>query len=312
MNDRKTLVERAENAARESRYIDFKSKFDLTSGGDWCEVIKDIVAMANSGGGIIVFGVADDGSNCEFDGTALLAFDTADIANRMARYTGNQTVDVEVVEIKRGEQSRPAIVVSNTDVPMIFSKPGTYDIGGGRQKTAFAQGTLYFRHGSKSEPGNRDDLASWRDREISKVRKNWLGGIRKVVEAAPGDTVTVVSSSRLKGADSHVINAKVSSDPSAVSFVPRNAAELWPHRQKDLILEVNGRLGTAARINSHDVYCIKTVFDVLKSHPEFSYQSHPLASPQYSNAFADWIVSEYRKDNAFFHRVRTECRSKTK
>jgi hypothetical protein len=76
---------------------------------------------------------------------------------------------------------------------MVFTKPGSYEIAGGRQKTAFAQGTVYFRHGSKSEPANSDDLASWRDREVEKVRKTWLGGIRKVVETGSGDTVNVIS-----------------------------------------------------------------------------------------------------------------------
>jgi predicted HTH transcriptional regulator len=45
----------------ESRSIDFKSTFNPDSAADWCELIKDIVAIANSGGGSILVGVDDEG-----------------------------------------------------------------------------------------------------------------------------------------------------------------------------------------------------------------------------------------------------------
>lgn len=64
-NDRSRLLERAENARRESKSLDFKREFDPMSTPEWCEIIKDIVAFANSGGGVIVFGVNNDGTNSE-------------------------------------------------------------------------------------------------------------------------------------------------------------------------------------------------------------------------------------------------------
>jgi hypothetical protein len=36
-------------------------------------------------------------------------------------------------------------LVNGTANPIVFSKPGTYDIGGGKQKTAFSAGTVYFQ-----------------------------------------------------------------------------------------------------------------------------------------------------------------------
>jgi hypothetical protein len=35
----------------ESTTLDFKSSFDPDSKQDWCELIKDMLAMSNSGGG---------------------------------------------------------------------------------------------------------------------------------------------------------------------------------------------------------------------------------------------------------------------
>jgi hypothetical protein len=311
MADPKRFLERAKTANRESKHLDFKREFDLTSGQAWCELIKDIVAMANSGGGVIIIGVANDGSNADYDTALLLGYDTADAANIIARYTGNQLVEIELEEVERSGDRRPAFIVSDVDVPIIFVKPGTYDIGGGQQRTTFSQGTIYFRHGSKSEPGNRDDLASWRDREIAKVRRSWLGGIRKVVRAEASETVTVISSARTPK-DGEVIAAKMTADPSAIKVVPGNAEEIWPHRQKDLIREVNKRLGKAAHVNSHDIFCIKKVFDVMTKRPDFAYRSHHLASPQFSDAFIEWIVKEFEANNRFFETAREKCRPKAR
>jgi hypothetical protein len=94
-------------------------------------------------------------------------------------------------------------------------------------------------------------------------------------------------------------------------MVPQNAEEIWPHRQKELIREVNKHLGPRDKINSHDIFCIKKKFDILNSHPEFAYKPHHLAGPQYSDAFVGWLVGEFKKDNTFFKQARQQHREKT-
>ena len=46
----------------ETHDVDFKSAFDPAALRDWLELIKDIAAFANSGGGHILVGLKDDGS----------------------------------------------------------------------------------------------------------------------------------------------------------------------------------------------------------------------------------------------------------
>jgi hypothetical protein len=201
-------------------------------------------------------------------------------------------------------------VVAASDTPVVFTKPGTYELPDKKQKTAFGQGTIYFRHGSKSEHGNRNDLANWRDREITKARRSWLGGIRKVVETNPDETVTVISSSLMSPKYSSMVQAAISSDPSAIKFAPTNAGDIWPHRQIDVIREVNKKLGNGVTINSHDILCIKNKYDVMKAHPEFAYKPHKLASPQYSDAFVEWLLAEYKKNKNFFQKAREDHKPK--
>jgi len=50
------------------------------------------------------------------------------------------------------------------------------------RRNVFSVGTVYFRHGAKSEPGTSDDLRQFLEREIEATRRTWLDGIAKVVE----------------------------------------------------------------------------------------------------------------------------------
>ena len=314
--DRAKLLERAENAKRESRYLDFKRELDVSSQAAWCEVVKDIVAFANSGGGVIVFGVNNDGTNSGIDVSKILHVDVADITNKIYSYTNHQFSDVEILEIKRDGVEIAAILVAAVDLPMVFTKSGDYMTASGKSKSAFARGTVYFRHGAKSEPGDRDDLAKWRDDTLERIRKSWLSGIQKVVEAPAGHAITVVSSpisfkAPAPTMQGMAITAKVSSGPGAVRFVPQNAEELWPYRQKDLLHEINNELKVSPVVNGHDILCINTHLQVLKRHPEFAYKPHTLASPQYSKAYAEWITGQFKQDSKFFQRMRLEHKKLT-
>jgi len=51
------LIQKALTAKRESKHVEFKQGFDPGSAREWCELIKDLAAIGNSGGGIIVFGL---------------------------------------------------------------------------------------------------------------------------------------------------------------------------------------------------------------------------------------------------------------
>jgi predicted HTH transcriptional regulator len=149
---------RVEGSETESADLDFKSEFNSGVPHDWCEFVKDLVAMANSGGGLIVFGVNDDGSPAAGDLTDIGSLDHAVIVDKVTKYTGQNFAAFSLERSSRG--GRPVVIVEilPTCVPIVFTAPGTYDIGGGKQKRAFGQGTVYFRHGAKSEPGTSDDL----------------------------------------------------------------------------------------------------------------------------------------------------------
>ena len=73
----KNHIQRALVAKRESKYIDFKSRLDLSEPHSWCEIVKDIVAMANSGGGVLLIGLDNKGMPTGFDPSQVLDLDEA-------------------------------------------------------------------------------------------------------------------------------------------------------------------------------------------------------------------------------------------
>ncbi len=170
--------------------------------------------MANSGSGYILFGVKSDGSNSGWDCSLLTTVDPAQLTGKIATYTGEQFSEFEVQEVDRGGSRVAMMVVLAVHIPLIFVLPGTYDVGGGKQKTAFGKGTIYFGHGAKSEPGTSQDIRQSVQREIETIRRSWLGNIRKVVTAPRGHEVRVLPPEVLESALESATPIRLVDDPA--------------------------------------------------------------------------------------------------
>ena len=77
-DNREISLRLAAVATSESRFVEFKQSLDPSSLRDWCEIIKDIVAITNSGGGIILIGLTDDGKLSNDDVSIVLSLDPED------------------------------------------------------------------------------------------------------------------------------------------------------------------------------------------------------------------------------------------
>lgn len=211
-------LEKAVNASRESKQVEFKGAFDPSSAGDWCEVIKDVVAIANSGGGIIIFGLNNDGTRSEMVVDPICQIDLADIANKVTKYTGWVDPQIELCEIERGRFRLPAFVIGSAGFPLAFERPGTYQTEGGKQKTAFGVGTVYFRHGAKSEPASSSDIRSAFDRQLGTIRQSWLKNVKRVSKAPLGSQVLVASGALARGVSGSAL-VRVVNSPTATPVV---------------------------------------------------------------------------------------------
>lgn len=191
-----SLITKALSADRESKSIEFKREFDPSSRPQWCEIIKDIVAIGNSGGGIIIFGLKDDGSPSGIDVQAIKKIDPAEISNKISSFTGAADLEFEIHSLIKDGHDIVAFLIRSAPIPLVFEKEGAYDIQSGGKGSAFAKGSIYFRHGAKSEPARNSDLPAAFEKHLKSERKSWLSGVRKVIEAPRGSKIIALQPTR--------------------------------------------------------------------------------------------------------------------
>jgi hypothetical protein len=287
-------AERAESAKRESRYIDFKARFDPSETGEWVELVKDFAAMANSGGGAVVFGVGNDGRRSGADLEPIRKLDPAKITDKLSRYTGQHFSDFEVKEIKRGRAKAVVIEVGPVTDLLVFSKPGTYTRDPEKPKqqtTAFGRGTIYFRHGAKSEPAIAADIAAFIETRLDATREKWLGDIRRVITAPPGAEFTFFEQTA-SGAGGEPTEIRLTGDPSAPAFGKLDPDQTHPHLTNGMIQAVQDRLPDGRVFNSHDANCVRKIHKIEPdTKPEFIHIPK-FGSPQYSDAYVDWLAEQ--------------------
>ena len=299
-----TTLANIANAESETADLDFKSAFDPNSTRDWCELVKDIIAFANSGGGCIAFGVNDDGTPAGTDLSELRMVDPATVVDKIQKYTDQHFAGFSFGLASRHGVEIVALLISGASMPIVFSATGNYD-SGGKQRNAFQQGTVYFRHGAKSEPGTTDDLRASLEREVDRVRSSWLDGIHKVVTAPLGATISVLTDEvRLSGAED-ATGVRLVNDENAPAFKAMRTDLLYPYRQKELVTRVNSRL-QGIKISGHDVHCVRKAHGI-DSNLNFFYKPQ-YSSPQYSEAFAEWIAQQHSVDADFFQKARDACK----
>ena len=100
--------------------------------------------------------------------------------------------DFELIEAVKDEQTVAIFLINAPDSPIVFQKAGTYLVEKNRQQTVFSQGTVYFRHGAKTESGTTDDLRKFISGRVREMQDQLVKGLRKVSEAPRGSQLQIV------------------------------------------------------------------------------------------------------------------------
>lgn len=288
-------------ATCESAAVDFKAGLDVENKGEWLEVLKDILAMANSGGGVILFGLDDSANPTGTDIAPILDYDASRIGDKLRKYTGMNFGGFSLFPVSRGAAQLAGIRITASPAPIVFTADGQYNNAAGQERFAFRQGTVYFRHGAKSEPGTTEDLRAFVERELERIKNSWLTGIRQVVEAPPGAVVSVglPFQARSEGTMDRV---RLVADNDAVGVVLMDPNNTHPFRQKEVVAEVNRRLADGAQITAHDLLGIRRLY-LIDSNRSFRYKPNT-GCGQYSEAFVQWVVDQIRQTAEFLARLR--------
>jgi hypothetical protein len=290
MADPSRLLRRAAEAKRSSKRVALKEDFDSGSPGDWLELVRDVAAIANSGGGVVVIRSA-------------IPLEEELLHEQLARYVEPDFEAFELHEVVRGGVPETAVVVESVaGTPLVFSAQGRYRDADGREHVVFAEGGLYFRHGAKSEPPSGDDVRDFIRRQLDATRQQWLANIRQVMHAPDRAEVAIIETAE-RDEEGRPTLIRLTTDPHAPLYGQVDPDQSHPHRQKEVITEVNRRLD-GRTVNAFDVLSVRRVYAISEdTRPEFVHVPK-FGSPQYSDAFVDWLVEQDARDPRFFENAK--------
>jgi hypothetical protein len=185
------LIERG----RESAKLDYKETFDLSSTVHKVRLVKHILAMANTAGGYIVIGVADDGTRMGLPSGLATKLDEAAIRSQVAGYTkASVPVFVDAPVVHDSKEYAIITVLPLMDRIAVAESAGGY-ADAGKQKTMFNKGDVLVRHGSASERWNQDDADYLLTRIASAQKDAWAEefgkDLRRLSKAAGGGPLPI-------------------------------------------------------------------------------------------------------------------------
>jgi hypothetical protein len=274
------FLDRAAKATRSSKRVALRDSVD------YVELVRDVAAMANSGGGVIVLDSA-------------AGVDEELLHEQLSRYAEPEFEGVEVESLSRNGRPSTAVVVEGVrNAPLVFTRTGRT----GGDHVAFVRGGLYFRHGAKSEAATGEDVRDFIRRQLDATRTQWLANMRQVMHAPDGAEVAVIETAE-RDEEGRPTLIRLTTDPHAPLYGQVDPDQSHPYRQKEVIREVNARLGEGA-VNAFDVLSVRRVHTISEeTGPEFVHVPK-FGSPQYSDAFVDWLVAERQRDPRFFEQAK--------
>jgi len=283
--------------------VAFRASFDPTSDEQWCELVRDLVAMANTDGGALVLGLDDSGGPVGVDPSLVHALDRASVVARVRQQTGYELPELAVRRTEKGTRPLLAFVVERATVPIPFIRACMPS--GARGTTEISAGSVYVRRGRRSVPATRADLQAAIERRLDEERRTWRNRVAEVIRIPAS---VRVSSAAAKGVgDVHLVTdpaapgIRIVDQPDVPAYRLENPDAVYPYRQKELIARLRELLPEGPPVNAHTLLTVNWAHGT-RDRPEWTY--HPkFGSVQYNEAFAQWIVEQVRRDPQFFEKA---------
>ncbi|MGO4583989.1 helix-turn-helix domain-containing protein [Arthrobacter sp. 2RAF6] len=109
------VCEAAEGGLEEAENLDWKRQLPSKPGaGEWSEFVKDVVAMANTAGGLLVYGITDDGELVGVEERAVAPANIRSLTQQLNNRVRPYVDGVTFYELKESDGERLLLIV---DVP---------------------------------------------------------------------------------------------------------------------------------------------------------------------------------------------------
>lgn len=181
---------------REEERLDYKRAYHLSgkkATKDKVELVRDVVAMANTHGGYIVLGVEETtGGDRKYEPVGINSDIVADLdvdrlRAQIERYLAEPVgIQLQIHRLPEYENRAFAcIYVPKSDrSPIIFEKPGTYEESPGQQRTVFHSGDIFVRRGASSVKADQNDMRNIISQIRRREKERWteeILGVRELV-----------------------------------------------------------------------------------------------------------------------------------
>lgn len=239
---------------REDRTNDLKLTIDPKDRRAELELIKDVVALANSGGGTLEIGSSETNIS-GVDETLVRELDSARIMSKVDRYIDPQKISIghSVTQLQTGKYVVRLTVQSRGKYPYVFAKDGQYTKDG-RTHNVFRAGDIYVRRGAQNVRASYYDIAEIINEAEERGRQSFveqLHEVAKTVVRLPEGSMPVVLATSptgdMTGAPTAMVDLVLyrrrTGDSSAVLspqelltvFVLRDQLDVTPERREVLI-----------------------------------------------------------------------------
>lgn len=178
----KDLLRTVSEAGRkmETGRCDLKRGFE-PSDASWPYLVKDTVAMANSGGGVLVLGVDDNGARHGLGQSLLRDLDPVKVNAKLEAKAPGGRLDTGYYEVSFYRRRYGFLAVQSNDALIVFDREwGFNPAGEKRQRTVIYPGVIYVRGVAETRPARQADLARIVQRLTEAGSQKFLARIEKL------------------------------------------------------------------------------------------------------------------------------------
>lgn len=290
----------------ETAQVEFKSATDTGSPRFWPQLIRSVLAMHNSGGGVIVFGLDSAGQPVGGDLSALCAIDPVQVSDKVKHYSDRPLPGIVRDEFEKGGGTYPGWIIPGATVPLPFSRPGDVHIGQSKPEKLFFPGQVYVRRGASSVPADAGDMAIIAERIRTAAREEFANQMTGLVGLPAGHEVKGVPAGTILRVPVPTSCVRLTDDPTEPGCVGVDMFKQYPYRQKELLAQLSTRI-PGVRVNQFDMQCIKKLYASEIEVKRLSY-SPPHSSVHFSDDTVEWIMAHISADPAFLDKTRSACK----
>ena len=176
--------------------LDYKRNLDINSNKEWLSLVKDISAFANTRGGYLVFGVADDDKSLVGlpKNIENILKDSNNIHTKINSYLDPELKATRAKSFRvEGKNFVVIYVPQSFDLTHMIKKDGVIYKQSKNPKTILVKGTFYVRRSSSNHLGDSRDFDDVVERRIGQFREALIDKIARVVNTPADSNLFILS-----------------------------------------------------------------------------------------------------------------------